>query len=186
MRFRLGAVLGGGVVGPGVPEMVGGAVGDVELVEVDHVGLQPLWRAYDGLRHRRARGRRPAADGALAGAGELGGQHDGIAAAGFCDPVAEELLRAPRGFGADRIDRIHLSAVEEIDAGVQRPVDLLMGVGFGGLAAPDHYAEAEFGDCQTGAAEWDHLHQGPRFAVGREPSAVSGRGKGRSLAGLRT
>ena len=44
------AVLGGGVVAPVLPEMVGAAVGPVDLVDVDHIGPQPRERGVEGRR----------------------------------------------------------------------------------------------------------------------------------------
>jgi hypothetical protein len=90
-------------------------------------------------------------------AGRLGRQHDPVAPARLLEPRADEAFGRPlRGRG--RRHRIHFRRVDEIDAAVERIVDLAVGVGFGVLLAERHGAEADAGDEEVGGAEAVHLH----------------------------
>ena len=91
-------------------------------------------------------------------AGGLGGQHDLVALAGFLEPAADEALGRALRAGAGR-HRVHLGGVDEVDAALERVVELAVRVGFGVLLAEGHGAEADAGDVQAGAAELVYFHE---------------------------
>ena len=57
-----------------------------------------------------------------------------------------------------RLPAVDVGGVEEVDAQLQRPVHDGEAVGFGGLRAEVHRAQAQPADLQPGAAEIDVLH----------------------------
>ena len=149
-RFQLGAdrravALLVGLVLP-LPEHRLVAFRPVQLIEVDVVGLQALQRAFDGGADVGAVDcQRAAADPVevAAGAGDLGGNDDLFPRLPL-EPAADDAFRGAAGFGAGR-HRIHLGGVEEIDAVRQRVIELGVGIGFVGLLAEGHRAQADFG-----------------------------------------
>ena len=140
---RAGLVLAGRVEAPVLAEVVGAAVGPVELVEVDPVGPETAERGVDAGMDGFGRHRRAAADLRVAGACDLGGEDDVVPPPGLRDPGADDLFRPAHGFGQHRVRRIHLGRVEEIDAVVECEIDLGVTLGLGILAAPCHGPEAE-------------------------------------------
>jgi hypothetical protein len=118
----------------------------VQLVEVDVIRLQALQRAVDG--------------GANVGAVEAGGplriQFRLRARAG--DLGGDQILsrcwrlsqRPTMLSDAPQVSRgrhgVHLGGVEEIDAAGQREIELGVGIGFAGLLAEGHGAEADLGN----------------------------------------
>ena len=131
---------------------VAGGIGTVDLVEVDPVGLQPP-QAGLHLLHDPAAGV-PAPVGTVAHREmDLGGDDDAVAAAARQRP-AHDLLGLTAG--------VRVGGVDEVDAGVEGPVDdpgrlLMVGVA---PAAEHHGAEAQGAHLDAGAAEGTHLHGG--------------------------
>jgi hypothetical protein len=139
-------------------KVVGGAVGPVQLVQVDVVGLQALQALVHGFEQvGLVEGQAATPDVAGAQrlpcrAGGFGGQHDVLAAACVFQPRADVLLGAALGLGL-RGHGVHLGRVHEVDAAVQGEVQLCMGLGFGVLFAPGHGAQGDHADVQAGAAK---------------------------------
>ena len=126
----------------------------VQLVEVDVIGLQPLQRTVDGGADVGAvHGRRAAANPVEIArrAGDLGRDHDLLAPLAL-QPAPDDAFRHAESPGARR-HGVHLGGVEEIDAGGERVVKLVVGIGFAGLLAEGHGAEADVGNDQLAAAE---------------------------------
>ena len=85
------------------------------------------------------------------GAGDLGRDDDLVALLAL-QPAPDDGFRGAEGLGARR-HGVHLGGVDEIDAAGQREIELAVGVGFAGLFAEGHGAEADVGDEQIAAAE---------------------------------
>jgi hypothetical protein len=104
-------------------EEVGAALGPVQLVQVDAVGLQALeaciQRGDDVLAVVLELAVADVAD-AVAGAGDLAGQHPVVAVA-VGEPVADDAFGGGVGFRARR-HRVHLGGVDEVDAGGLGPL----------------------------------------------------------------
>ncbi len=136
-----------------------GAVGPVELIQVQVVRLQPLQAGV------QRRGQVLAVQEGLAvadvagtlgvahGAGDLAGQHDVVAAARLGQPRADVGFGQALRFGLGR-HRVHFGHVDQVDAALQRVVQLLMRVSFGVLLAPGHGAQPDQADVQVGTAEF--------------------------------
>src|SRR5690606_22834517 len=75
-------------------------------------------------------------------AGNLAGQHPVVTLASFAQVLADDGFSRAISLAARRY-RIHLGAVDEIDAGVPCPIDLGEGVALGVLFAPGHGAQAQ-------------------------------------------
>src|SRR5699024_10405256 len=142
-------------------EEVGAPVGPVQLVEIDVVGLQPaqagLERVADllwGQAPFRAAGAKPVHGAAP---GRLAEQHHFVAPAVGGQPPAEIFLAAPLGFGPRR-HRVHLCGINEVNALIQRVIDLCMRVGFAILLAPGHAAQAQGADLDIAVAELAVFH----------------------------
>ncbi|MOA41622.1 hypothetical protein D3C78_1636010 [compost metagenome] len=95
---------------------------------------------------------------AVAGAGDLAGQHPVIAIAIVTQPVADDALGGGVGFGAWR-HRVHLGGVDEVDPGGLGPGNLLEGLGLDVLLAPGHGAQAQGADIEVGTAELAVFHR---------------------------
>ena len=133
---------------------------EMDLVEVDIVGLQPLQRFVDRVENVGAHQlRRPVAakPGARRAPHHLGGEDDLVAVLARLHPVADIGLGAPLRLRLGR-DRIELGRVEEIDAAIEGEIHLGVAVGLGVLLAPGHGAEADRGNMDVGAAEAALLH----------------------------
>ncbi len=140
---------------------------EVELVEVDEVGLQPAQRGVDRVHDvppavahlpRSAAHRREA----------LGG--DDVVVALALQPLPDDLLGASRG-GEVAAERIRIGGVEERDALVGRCVEDGEAAGLVDLEAERHRAEADAGDVEAGAAETYVLHESsPSSTESRQPS----------------
>ena len=128
---------------------VGRRVRPVNLVKVDVVGTEPA-QAVLALPDQPAARVATLVDVLAHGAVRLGGEHDaGPAAAG--QGLPDDLLRLA--------SRVHVGGVDEVDAGVQRPVDdpdrlLMVGIAPG---AEHHRAQAERADLDAGGAEYAHV-----------------------------
>ena len=152
-----GRILPRRVVGPVLAEVVGAALGPVELVEVDAVGPQAPQRAMDRLGQRLGRDAAPVAQ-RPAGTDDLGGDEPLVAPPGAREPLAHDRLGASRGLGAHGVHRIHLGRVHERAARLGRTLDLGVGLLRGVLGPPGHGAEAQLADLGAVAAEGDRLH----------------------------
>ena len=139
----------------------GGAVGPVELVEVDIIGLQPSQAVFDSAHQIVAV--KPGVSFAYPGeaarrsADRLARQYDFLPAAPAREPVADDLFGRSVAL-LDRRDRVHLRRIPEIDAALQRVVHLSMTFGLRVLPAPGHRAKANGADLHVCAAQSPVLH----------------------------
>jgi hypothetical protein len=128
----------------------------VDLVEIDHVGAQPLQAVVAGLddlgsgqvgtavAHPVHVARWP---------GDLGREHHLGAHAGPArEPAAEDALGRAVGLAPHR-HRVHLRRVDEVDAARERVVEDRVRSGFVDLLAEGHGAEADRCDLQRAAAK---------------------------------
>jgi len=154
------------VIGIGIfadAEEVAGAIGPMQLVQVQVVGVQPAQAPFQSgddvlaVVVRQAIADVCLATGVAGRAGDLAGQDEPVAVATGFDPVAEVALGGGPGFSAGRRG-VHLGGVDEIDPGGDGGVQLLVGVLFGVLVAPGHGAEAEQADLEVGVAECAVAH----------------------------
>jgi hypothetical protein len=174
-RFELfvdrggGGLLGGVVVQRAKSRHV--TLGPVDLVEVDHIGLQPAQAAF--ARGNDVRGGHAlvlAHPGHAAGRPRhLGGQHQLFAGAWILlEPVADDGFGRAAGLGLGR-HRVHLRGVDEIHAALQRAAEDGMRIGFVDLFTEGHGAKADGGDVQVAGAELDCLHRGKKdYKQGRD------------------
>jgi len=122
----------------------------MHLVKVDPVGLQSLQRSLD-LPDDPAPGVARLIGVLTHGAMELRGEHHAVAAPTGEGP-ADDLLRLP--------SRVDIGGVDEVDPGVQGPVDdagprLVVGLTPG---AEHHRAETEGAYMDAGASECSQVH----------------------------
>src|SRR5262249_35387211 len=134
------------------------------LIEVDVVGAQPAQAAFHGALdvvpvERRAPAAHRGPEPASAGARDLGGDQERLAAPALLEPVADDLLAAPRPL---RIRRhgIDLGDVEEVDALRVREVEHRVTLLLVREAAESHRAEADLRYHEAGPAESSRLHVG--------------------------
>ena len=135
-------------------------VREMNLVEVDTVGLQPLERLVDGIEDVGANELRgPAtAEPLIGGASDhLGGEDDVVAVAARLHPVADDLLGAALRLRLRR-DGIEFGRVEEVDAARKGQVHLLVAFLLGVLLAPRHGSEADFRDRKVRPAKAAVFH----------------------------
>ena len=121
-------------------------IGPVRLIEVDVVGLKPLQAGLYGARdvvpvQRRHAGALRGGDPAMAGAGHLGGQDDGIPVFGF-HPAADDFLRPASPFRVRR-NGIVLGSVKEVDARFKGAVEYSKCLCFVCLRTKSHGAHAD-------------------------------------------
>ncbi|MNV49955.1 hypothetical protein D3C71_1419320 [compost metagenome] len=86
-------------------------------------------------------------------AGHLAGQHDVLAALAAGQPGAYVGLGQALRFRLGR-HGVHLGHVDQVDAALQRVVQLLVRLSFGVLLAPGHGAQSDQADIQVGTAEF--------------------------------
>ena len=156
------------------------ARGPVDLVKVNHVGLQAFERGVarlDDVRRGQAIGAAIADPVHATGwAGQLGGQYQFLPGSGVLgEPVADDGLGRAIGLGAGG-HGVHLGRVDEVDAALQRAVQNRVGRGLVHLLAEGHGAQANRGDVQVAAAKLYFFH-GDGFGVRMN-------GGGSLLAGL--
>ena len=131
------------------------AVGPVQLVEVDVVGLQAAQRLVDGGEDVLAR--RSALVGVVAHRREaFGGEHDAVARLGL-EPAPDDFLGGSDGVCADGVD---IGGVDEVDAAVGGGGHDALRLRLFGLEAEGHGAEADFGDAEAGASHASVVHCG--------------------------
>src|SRR5690606_19093299 len=122
----------------------------VQLIEIDMLGLQAPQTALqcsgDVLTGE--------AGGAVADMvhgparpGDLGGEDPPRALATLAKQLADDALAGTLGFAPGRY-RVHLRAVDEVDAGVARTIDLGKGIALGVLLTPGHGAQAQGADLE--------------------------------------
>jgi hypothetical protein len=130
----------------------------VHLVQVDVVGAQPPQGVFTGAADFH--GAEPAPHGqvllVLAHVAEdLGGEDDLFAAhVALGEPAADDLLGDAFAFLAP----VDVGGVEEVDAQVEGLVHHGEAVGFGGVGAEVHGAQAQAGHTAAGASERGVLH----------------------------
>ena len=141
-------------------EEVGAALGPMQLVEVDPVGLQALQAGVDGGADMRAVVLELAAADvvdAVAGACNLAGQNPvGTVAAGL-EVVADDALRGAIAIAARRYG-VHLGGIEEVDPGGAGSIDLGEAFGLAVLLAPGHAAQAQGAYLEVAAAQLTVFH----------------------------
>jgi hypothetical protein len=137
------------------------ALRPVDLIEVDAIGAQAREARVDRLGDHVGREIGPAVANPFPSprTRNLAGNDDALAAA-TREPAAEVLFRAALGGGLGR-HRIHLGGIDEVDALLQRVVELRMRVGFAVLLAPRHRAEADLGNVEVGARQCSMFHRFP-------------------------
>lgn len=137
------------------------SVGEMDLVEVDIVGLQPLQALVDGFLDLPAIDpSRPliVAEPVIGRAADhLGGEDHLVAIAARLKPSADDPLGRALRLRRGR-DRIELGRVEEVHALVERVIHLLMPLGLRVLLTPGHRARADRRDLEIGAAETAVFH----------------------------
>src|SRR5690606_23756370 len=141
-------------------EEVGAALGPVQLVEVDPVGLQALQALVQGGDYVLAVVLQVAAADvadAVAGAGHLARQDPLGAIAADLEVVADDALGGAVGLGTRR-HRVHLGGIEEVDAGGAGAVDMGEALGLAVLLAPGHAAQAEGANPDVAAAQLTVFH----------------------------
>ena len=132
-----------------LPEQGHVARGPMQLVEVNHIGLQSAQTAFAGFDDVLcAHIHRPAAHPghAARGAGHFGRQNKLLAHAGvFGKPVAQKGFGDLKGFRPWR-HRIHFSGVPKSQATCDSVAEQAVGAGFIDLFAKRHGAKADGGD----------------------------------------
>ena len=146
------------IIGPHLAEMVRSPVRPVQLIQIDHIGLQPPQRPLHSAAQRGGGDRGAIPHRALACAGHLCGQNHPVARPAFGNPSADDLFGAADIFGKNRVRRIHLGSVPEGQPVFQRQIDLVMRPRLGCLGAPGHRAQAEFGYAKAGPAKRQLFH----------------------------
>ncbi|MNS93198.1 hypothetical protein D3C72_1273560 [compost metagenome] len=150
------------VLDPGIVQLTEGSRGAVrpmELVQIQVVRLQAFQAGVQRLGQVLAVQEGLAvADvagtlGIAHGARHLAGQHDVLATLALGQPGADVGFRQALRFGLGR-HRVHFGHVDQIDAALQRVVQLLVRFGFGVLLAPGHGAQPDQADIQVGTAEF--------------------------------
>ena len=138
----------------------GMALGPVDLVEVDHIGLQAAQAAVAGGQDVLPGQARAFADPghATGRARHLGRQHQFFAGTGvLSEPVANKGFGRATGVGRSR-HGIHLGRVNEVDARFERTVQDGVRIGFTHLLAEGHGAQANRGHLQVGLTELNEFH----------------------------
>src|SRR5205823_10395653 len=115
------------------------------LVEVDAIDLEACQAGFDRLRNDFARevGAAVADPLAPSRAGDLARDDEAVMPAAS-EPVAENRFGAPLRPRIRR-HRIHLGGIDEVDALIERVVELSVGLGLVVLLAPGHRTEANLG-----------------------------------------
>ena len=140
----------------------------VDLVEVDVVGPQPLEARFDRLGDHVARqiGAAVANPVATSGARDLGRDDERCRGAGAAASVRDTLSVRPCVvlFGGTG----YISAVSmNVDAAIDREIELRVRLGLAVLLAPGHRAEADRGDAKIGAGQRAIVQGAPSCGVGR-------------------
>ena len=133
---------------PVLAKVIGTAVGPVQLVKIDVVGLQAAQAALEAEPNLVRADRNAVLDMVVTGARNLGCENDIVTAPRGGQPGADDFLGTAGGCGIHRARGIELGGVDEIDAVIERKVDLCMTLGFGVLRTPGHRAQADFADLE--------------------------------------
>src|SRR5690606_33005342 len=152
---------------PGVvalTEEVGAAIRPVQLVDVQVVGLQSIQAAVERLDDvLRIMASLAVADVRRLGltwrTDDLAGKDDVLATTGLRQPAADEALRTAPGL-ATRGRRVHLGRIDQVDAVIQREIQLRMRIGLAVLMTPGHGAQADDADLNVGVAQRAVFHEG--------------------------
>ena len=133
----------------------------MQLVQVDAIGLQALealvQRRDDVLAVVLELAIADVAD-AVAGAGNLAGQHPVITVTVGPEPVADDALGSGVGFRAWG-HRVHFGRVDEVDPRGLGPGNLAESLFLVVLLAPGHGAQAQGADVEVGSAELAVFHR---------------------------
>ena len=162
MLKRLLRILLAGVVAPVLPKMVGTSIRPVQLVKIDVIGLQAPQAALDTVANLLRADIDAVLQVADAGTGDLAGDNHPLALAVSLQPAADDFLGAAGGLRAQRVRRVELRGIDEIDAVIERVIDLRMALGLTVLGSPGHRAEADFADVDVAAAESPVFHHESR------------------------
>ena len=128
---------------------------EVQLVEVDEVGLEAPQRRVDGVHDVAAAVAHVPA--ARSGRPEALRRDDELFAAPV-EPAADDLL-GPADGGQVAAERIHVGGVEERDAALGGPIHDRDGSRFVALEPERHRAETDARNLEAGAAESNVLHR---------------------------
>src|SRR5262249_28827004 len=145
-----------------LPDLLPGRVPvDVmHLVEVDVVGLQPSQAALAGAPDVE-RGESLVVRSTAEPPVHLGGEDDLVAPpAALRQPASDDLL----GDALARLPPVDVRGIEEVDAGLERPVHHGEAVGLAGVRAEVHRSQTEPADAGSGPTELDILHRAPLLA----------------------
>src|SRR5687767_12524 len=102
------------MIGPELAEMIMAAIGPMQLVEINMVGVEPLEREVDSCLDLLPVDRPAAADIGAARAGDLGGHNDLVAISARLHPAADEPLGVALRFVGHRCSGIEFRRVEEV------------------------------------------------------------------------
>ena len=155
------------------------ALRPVDLVEVDHIGLQATQAAFArGNDVRRCHALAFAHPGhATRRASHLGGQHQLLAGTGVLGkPVADDGFCRAKSLGPCG-HRIHLGRVDEVDAARQRVAEDGVGICLVDLLAKRHGAQADGGHAQIALTQCDVLHAVQTPKAGATCGAGNAQGK---------
>ena len=158
MGNRLGTVLSAGVKRPVFAKHIRATVGPVKLVEINHIRLEPRKAALNRGRNRLRSDRRAVAHIHIALARVFRRQHNFAAPPRRLEPIAQNALCVALRLAAQRVHRIHLCAVPELNPMIERHIHLRMTVGLARLRSKRHRAKAHLADRNPGTAQFALFH----------------------------
>src|SRR3569832_593821 len=141
-------------------EEVGLAVGPVQLIEVDVIGLQAFQAGVEGEAEvvgieTRIAVAYPGEFGAAACG--LGREDHVLTAMALLEPAADVFLRSAVGLGPGR-HRVHLGGVNEIDTRLEGIIELLVRLGLAVLLAEGHGTETHRAHLDVGVSQMTVFH----------------------------
>lgn len=138
------------------------AIRPMQLVKVDVVGLQPLERALDRmidiLGVENGSGARGAQPIGVAAPGDLGGDDRLIAVLARGEPASDDAFGRALRLSPWR-NRINFRRIDEIDAAIERIVQLRMAFRLAVLLSPHHRAETDRGNREVAISEFPVFHE---------------------------
>ena len=90
----------------------------MQLIKIDMVGLEPLQRPLNGFGNGLAGNRRAVAGMFHAFTGVFGCEYPFVATTCLLEPIAKDLFGQSDCFLGNRVHRIHLGGIDEIDSSV--------------------------------------------------------------------
>ena len=160
MRHRLCAVLLRRIIFPVLPEHIAAPVGPVELIEINVIRLEPAQGAFNGFANGSRGNPGPFAHIRHARTRVFGGQDHILAPPCVFKPQPNDPLCPANCLGAHGVHGIHLSGIDKIDPGIQRPVNLRVGFLSCVLRAPGHGPKTKLRHIQD-ATKFVSLHDWP-------------------------